>query len=123
MVANAGYTNASEERESLLEALRRSGEPSGEWVRAAAQRIDDIRTFVEDKSLGEAAEVGCWAAGCGVKITFKDTHSTSRLELLADPVNHGAWRPGVVITSPADDSDGRPSSYLFLVAPSDPRSR
>ncbi len=116
-VTLAGFTDAAEERQALMDALTESGQPHGEWLTAAQLRLHEVGASVAEDERGSFDELGCWGAGCAGKITFRDVDATVDIEHLADPAHHGAWTAGVVFTEPTKADGGPLSAFIYFVAP------
>ena len=117
-VASSGMKDAISERNALEHALAESGDAKGIWVSDASQRILDIQRYLDKMALGTSETLGCFSAGCGLKIHFGTADAGGELERLADPLGEGVWPHGVIITEPRQSAGADDYiTLLLLVSP------
>lgn len=117
--ATAHGLDAASELSEMLESLSNSGAAAGDWLTPAQERIGDVTRFVSEHSLGSTSDLGCYAAGCALKVSFRDSQTARHPEELSDPSRRGAWPHGVVITQPRAVSPSGDAlvSWIFFLAP------
>jgi hypothetical protein len=112
--ARAPTTDSSSrsERESALQALRRSGPADEGWNAQAGTVFDAI------KPTAAVSDVGCYVVGCGATLTFSsETAYRAGLAQVQALAAFRAWTGGKQITSPDVQADGRVVVALLLYRP------
>jgi len=114
-VSAAGLPSAAEERSAFIDALTTSGKPEGDWPRLADEQLVAISHDVEQHQAGSTQKLGCWAAGCALRIVYTDAVSKVEPETFAT-VGAG-WAHGMIITAPFPENADMHVSYVFLLSP------
>jgi hypothetical protein len=119
-VAGLGIDDAIAEREELYAALQESGPADSMWATAATEKLEHVAGTIRNSSLGTTRHLGCWRAGCALRIAFSDPIGSQNLERLSLELMRGSVAGSVVVTAPNREGPDRHVAVMFLLARQDP---